>query len=286
MSKRRGFDYEVNAYRALKEYDISFGASPAGAASDRPDLEIKKDKKNLKTTGVELKLSPTAAGSLVLKYYGGKWSFDDPGDDPEKLLMIDMAKEVRLFNGYLNTRSSGWGKNTPLLQNDPANPRTKLVNGKKFSDYSVREKGKFYEMDIGNYGGANEVIINVPASKICDYYKAKKCSYMQVASHGFFILNGRDDFGLNKILSNRGLEKIPDFKNSVTARIRCRCQIKSTSKKDYQFVMTLDFQRATRSPYNLAPIMSARNVSIRKTKTSGGLLTENNMALLSAINGD
>ena len=41
---------EVNAYRALQEYDISFGASPAGA-SDRPDLEIKKDKKNLKTTG-------------------------------------------------------------------------------------------------------------------------------------------------------------------------------------------------------------------------------------------
>ena len=44
MSKRRGFDYEVNAYKALQEYDISFGASPAGAASDRPDLEIKKDK--------------------------------------------------------------------------------------------------------------------------------------------------------------------------------------------------------------------------------------------------
>tara|TARA_R100000664_G_C2737265_1_gene126467 strand:+ start:72 stop:932 length:861 start_codon:yes stop_codon:yes gene_type:complete len=286
MSKRRGFDYEVNAYRALKEYDISFGASPAGAASDRPDLEIRKDKKNMKTTGVELKLSPTAAGSLVLKYYSGKWSFDDPGDDPEKLLMIGMAKEVRLFNGFLNSRSSAWGRKTPLLQNDPANPRTKLVNGNKFSSYSVAEKGKFYDIDISNYGGASEVIINVPASKICDYYKAKKCSYMQVASHGFYILNGRDDFGLSKILQSQGLPKIPDFKNSVKARIRCRCQIKSVSKKDYQFVMTLDFQSAVKSPYNLAPIMSARNVKIKKSTNDDGLLTENNMALLSAINGD
>ena len=74
-----------------------------------------------------------------------------------------------------------------------------LVNGKKFSAYSVREKGKFYEMDIDNYGGPSEVIINVPASKICDsLHWSKKCSYMQVASHGFYILNGRDDFGLNK----------------------------------------------------------------------------------------
>lgn len=286
MSKRRGFDYEVNAYRALKEYDISFGASPAGAASDRPDLEIKKDKRKAKTTGVELKLSPTAAGSLVLKYYNGKWSFDDPGKDPEKLLMIDMAKKVRLFRGYLNSQSSAWGRNTPLLQNDPANPRTKLVNGKKFSSYTISQKGEFYKTDISNYGGQKEVIINVPAAKICDYYKAKKCSYMQVASHGFYILNGKDDFGLNRILQSKGMPKIPDFKNSVKARIRCRCQIKSVSKKDYQFVMTLDFQSAVKSPYNLAPIMSAKNVKIKKSKTDDGLLTENNQALLSAITGD
>ena len=286
MSKRRGFDYEVNAYKALQEYDISFGASPAGAASDRPDLEIRKDKKNLKTTGVELKLSPTAAGSLVLKYYNGKWSFDDPGDDPEKLLMIDMAKEVQLFNRYLNSRSTKWGRNTPFLQNDPRNPRTKLVNGKKFSEYSTSEKGKFYEIDISNYGGSGEVNINVPASKICDYYKVKKCSYMQVASHGFYILNGKDDFDLNRILQSRGMPRIPDFKNSVKAKIRCRVQMKSLSRKEYQFVMTLQFQSAVKSPYNLAPIMSATNVSIKKTKNNEGLLTENNQALLSAINGD
>ena len=98
MSKRRGFDYEVNAYRALKEYDISFGASPAGAASDRPDLEIKKGKKNLKTTGVELKLSPTAAGSLVLKYYGGKWSVDDHFIRTTVVANIHFIKFTLFFN--------------------------------------------------------------------------------------------------------------------------------------------------------------------------------------------
>ena len=40
--------------------------------------------------------------------------------------------------------------------------------------------------------------------------------------------------------------------------------------------MTLDFQRAVKSPYNLAPIISAKNVKIKKTKTDDGLLTENN----------
>jgi hypothetical protein len=62
--------------------------------------------------------------------------------------------------------------------------------------------------------------------------------------------------------------------------------MKSLSRKEYQFVMTLQFQSAVKSPYNLAPIMSATNVSIKKTKNNEGLLTENNQALLSAINGD
>ena len=163
---------------------------------------------------------------------------------------------------------------------------TGLESGIEYDQKALGEQGKFYEMDIDNYGGPSEVIINVPASKICDYYKAKKCSYMQVASHGFYILNGKDDFGLNRTLQSKGMPKIPDFKNSVKARIRCRCQIKSVSKKDYQFVMTLDFQSAVKSPYNLAPIMSAKNVKIKKSKTDDGLLTENNQALLSAINGE
>lgn len=78
---QQGFVYESNAYDALQKYSISTGGV-AGASHDKPDLTIQKGKK---TSGVELKLSPTAAGSLVLKYYNGKWALGDTGGDVKRV---------------------------------------------------------------------------------------------------------------------------------------------------------------------------------------------------------
>jgi hypothetical protein len=72
---------------------------------------------------------------------------------------------------------------------------------------------------------------------------------------------------------------IPDFANSVTAEIRVRCQLKSMSKADYQFVMTLQFKGAKTSPYNIAPTMSKDNVGIN-TKV---LVGKDNMPLIEAF---
>ena len=63
---QKGFEYEENAYKALQKFKISTGGV-AGASHDKPDLTVKNNQN--KTAGVELKISPTAAGSLVMKYF-------------------------------------------------------------------------------------------------------------------------------------------------------------------------------------------------------------------------
>ena len=96
---QEGFLYEENAYKALNKYKISTGGT-AGASHDKPDLTIQA--KGKKPTGCELKNSPTAAGSLVMKYYDGKWQFGDIGTDPEKEFLVDLATKVNRCQWYLS----------------------------------------------------------------------------------------------------------------------------------------------------------------------------------------
>ena len=275
-SNQKGFIYERNAYASLKKHGISTGAPPAGAASDRPDLEVQRGRSK---TGCELKLAPTAAGSLVMKYMNGEWSFGETDGDPEKDLLKFVGEKYHLLRNYMNNQSTRWGKQTPNLQNDPMNPKNKMVGKQKFSQYPIPQKKAFYESDIRKYGGQNEVKVLVPASFICDYYIAKGCSYLNVGTHGLYILNSTDDLGLNKQLLKMKKPMIPDFARSVTAEIRVRCQLKSMSKADYQFVMTLQFKGVKPSPYNLAPTMSKENVAINNRV----LLSKENMPLMEAF---
>lgn len=276
-SNQKGFIYEKNAYASLKKYGISTGAPPAGAAHDRPDLEVQKGKIK---TGCELKLAPTAAGSLVMKYMNGKWSFGETDGDPEKELLKFVGEQYKILENHMNNKGTRWGKNTPNLQNDPSNPKIKVVKGKRFSEYAIPQKKTFYTSDIEKYGGQNEVKVVVPASFICDYYISKSCSYLNVGTHGFYTLNGNDHLGLNKYLAKVKKPLIPDFGKSVTAEIRVRCQLKSMSKADYQFVMTLQFKGIKASPYNIAPTMSKDNVGINMRVLTG----KPNMPLLDAFN--
>jgi hypothetical protein len=111
---QEGFLYEEHAYKALKKYNISTGGT-AGASHDKPDLTIQaKVGRSMVTTGCELKNSPTAAGSLVLKYVDGKWAFGDTGDDsPEK----DFLKNLGMKAGLLKKMTSTYAGLEPMLQN-------------------------------------------------------------------------------------------------------------------------------------------------------------------------
>jgi hypothetical protein len=228
---QQGFLYEEYASKTLKEYGISTGVT-AGASHDKPDLALLYKKKQ---SGCELKISPTAAGSLVLKYMGGKWGFGEYKDDPEKYFLFELGKKYKLL-AELNKK---WGgKKVPHLQND--NSGKKIIVGAKTKDEA-------YKKDLAQYGGPNEVRLNIPAKGISDYYNTKQCEYINVGTHGFFLLNQIDPFDLNKKLSSMKAPPIPDFSNSTAAEIRCRCQYKGSG--DYQFVMTLQFKSTKKSPW-------------------------------------
>lgn len=257
---QQGFVYESNAYDALQKYSISTGGV-AGASHDKPDLTIQKGKK---TSGVELKLSPTAAGSLVLKYYNGKWALGDTGGDVEKEFLKALATKFKLLE-EMNTKGqygAKWRKSRPALQNDAAG-RKVLVG--------VKTKDEAYKKDLAAFGAQNEVHIPVPAAAICEYYIKKKCSYINVGTTGFYTLSGRDELGLNAALAKLHKAQIPDFAKSTTAKIRVRCQYKGGG--DYQFVMTLQFGAVQKSPYNLAPMQGTAGVIDKAKLAKDPLLT-------------
>lgn len=240
---QEGFVYERNAYSALKRFKISTGQT-AGASSTVPDLTVQRAGVS---AGVELKNSPTAAGSLVMKYYKSKWSYGEYSTDDEKKFIHDLAESKNLLREMNNSGKAGknWrDAGAPHLQNDSS--------GKKLTVPSTLSRDQAYTKDIAKFGGENEIYLDIPASAICDYYIAKKCSYINVGSHGFYTLNGKDKLGLNKILAKNKQPIIPDFANMASATIRVRCQYKG--KGDYQFVTTMQFNNVKASPYNLAPL--------------------------------
>lgn len=259
--KQEGFLYEENAYAALQKYDISTGGT-AGASHDKPDLTIQA--KGKKPTGCELKNSPTAAGSLVMKYYNGKWDFGDYAGEVEKEMLVAIAKKANLLREMNTSGTAGteWRKSEPILQNDRAGKKKLLVG-----DISkLKDRQRAYKKDISNFGGKKEIHIDVGSKAVCDYYITKKCSYINVGTHGFFTLNGQDDLGLNKKLKELGLEEIPDFAVNSKTIIRMRCQLKSTSQTQYQFSLTLQFSGVKKSPYNIAPLKAGTKSTIDVAK--------------------
>lgn len=253
---QEGFLYEENAYKALQKYKISTGGV-AGATHDKPDLTIQARGKK---TGCELKNSPTAAGSLVMKYHNGKWDFGDYRGEPEKEMLVSIAKKANLLREMNSSGPAGtqWRKNEPILQNDASGNKLLTIGDIK----SLKDRQLAYATDIVNFGGQNELHIDVGSKAVCDYYITKKCSYIDVGTHGFFTLNGRDDLGLNKKLKELGLPPIPDFGKSSDTIIRMRCHLKSKSKAQYQWSLTLQFSNVRKSPYNIAPIKKGTKSTI------------------------
>jgi hypothetical protein len=254
---QEGFLYEEKAYDALHKYGITTGGT-AGASHDKPDLTI-QNKKKIKT-GCELKNSPTAAGSLVMKYHKGKWGFSsDTKGDAEKEFMLALATKANLLKEMNTSGPAGvkWRGKTPALQND--------AQGKKML-VGFTDKKKAYDHDLKLFGSTNEVHIDVGGKAVSDYYNSKKCHYINVGTHGFFLLNSSDPLGLNKNLKKTGQNTIPDFSTSANCKIRVRCQYKGGG--DYQFVMTLQFYGVKKSPYNIAPLKAGSKSEIDIAKLS------------------
>lgn len=224
---QQGFQYEKNAADILKPLGIvPKNFSPAGAGSDIPDLMIQKGGQK---TGCELKITAASAGSLVMKYANGKWSIGNPKEtNDEKIFVMELAKEV----GVLDLIAKQW-KNEPYKFTNNPNLKAEIEGLDKRGIYS-KELSRF-----------KEIKGEIPATKIEDYYNKKKTYYVNVGTHGFYLL------GTKNPLKFKG---VPRFGQSAKAAYRARVQAKGGGAYQFTFEMSFSIPAGKKSPMNLAPI--------------------------------
>ena len=257
---QKGFLYEENVAKALKKKNwVKSDYKPAGASSDRPDLDIFIDGKEY---GCELKKNLASAGSLVIQHIGNKkYEFGDTSGKEEK----EFLKSIGMKAGVMRAIRSQW-KVEPFIQETRDEEWVARV---RKSGLSLRER---YSHDL-KY--CKDILFTLPSSAISDYYNIKKTYYLNVGTHGFYLL-GKDPAGLNKYAK----PKIPQWKDMHTAILRVRIQSKgvtnaaaleksrgwpSPGPQGYQITMEMQFKNVRPSPYNIGPV-SGKSATINQSK--------------------
>lgn len=239
---QQGFQYEENAARALEPYGVvPKGFKPAGSGSDVPDLMIKNVGPGQKPEGCELKITAASAGSLVMKWDAKTgWSIGNPNEsNDEKLFVMELAKEV----GIIDELNKMW-KNEPYKFT--SNPRVlKEIDG--------LDKRAKYSAELSRFKEIKGVI---PATKIEEYYNKKKTYYVNVGTHGFYLLGGKNPLNL---------DRVPRFGAAAKAGYRARVQAKGGGNYQFTFEMSFSIPSGKKSPYNIAPTIG-KSVSIDKDK--------------------
>jgi hypothetical protein len=247
MAAQQGFVYETNASNALKDLNfVPADFKPAGAGHDQPDLIIMKRGEK---AGCELKITDASAGSLVLKYIStdpksSSWSFFNErnlGENPEKDFIENVAQSIGLFN-ILNKE---W--------NAVPNKVDKSVASYAWHKEKIKDKSKeeLYKEDVANFKELNG---SIPTSHIEEYYNEKNTYYVNVGTHGFYMMGSNNPLGL---------KSVPTFASSANAKWRARVQYKGNG--GYQFTFEMSFKMIKKSPFNIAPI-SKGSVIILKEK--------------------
>lgn len=242
MAAQQGFQYEINAAKVLKPMGLvpkSF--VPAGAGHDQPDLmlEYKKIK-----AGCELKITAASAGSLVLKYdskdKNNPWKFGDVSeDDAEKYFIKNLAEEVGLFD----TIKKEW-KEIPFKREK--DDLWKSTAGKL-------SKKQQYERDRDTF---QDIRGEIPATKIEQYYNKKDTYYVNVGTHGFYLMGKKNPLKL---------KDVPTFGSSAKATYRARVQYKGSDNYQFTFEMQFSIPSSKKSPFNIAPV-DGNSVNIIKNK--------------------
>lgn len=231
MAAQQGFEYEKNTATLLKKYGIvPKGFTPAGAGSDQPDLALVH--KGI-TTGCELKITAASAGSLVLKYdildKTNPWKFGKiSDDDSEKIFISNLAKQIGLFSMIKKT----W-KEIPFKRDK--------------DDIWLATAGKLtprerYERDLATFP---DIKGEIQASEIENYYNTKKTYYVNVGTHGFYLLGSKNPLKL------KGL---PRFGSAAKATYRARVQYKGSNNYQFTFEMQFSIPASQKSPFNIAPV--------------------------------
>lgn len=252
MAAQQGFVYEENTTKYLKQFGLSDGIT-AGASHTRPDLMLTAHGME---AGCELKISPTAGGSLVIKAYANStphWRFGEiDHDETEKQFLADLAKQ----SGVLEEINRKW--ETPIYN---VSDRTAAWE-RQMLKIPLRKR---YEYDLKT---CPDIKMVLPSNAMTNYYNLKKTYYINVGTHGFYLLGNHDPLGLNARMEKLGKRLIPRFEDVCKITARVRCQSKGVTKADaaekskraigaqgYQFTFTIEFAlpKGT-TPYNIAPI--------------------------------
>lgn len=240
MAAQQGFQYEVNAANVLKPLRfVPKNFVPAGAGHDQPDLMLEHKKKK---AGCELKITAASAGSLVLKYDTKNkkkpWKFGDiKKDDDEKQFIADLAEEVGLFDII----KKEW-KELPFKRDK--------------DDLWDATAGKLtpqqrYERDRDTF---KDIRGEIAASKIEEYYNKKDTYYVNVGTHGFYLMGKKNPLGL---------KNVPTFGSSAKATYRARVQYKGGGNYQFTFEMQFSIPASKKSPFNIAPV-DGKTVTIQK----------------------
>lgn len=249
---QQGFLYEENVAKSLKKMNwVKPNYTPAGASSDRPDLDLFIGGVEY---GCELKKDLASAGSLVIHYLGnGKYDYGETDGNKEK----EFIKGLGESNRVLNVIKQKWGRYEPFIQKDR---NDKWVARVRRSGLVLKER---YDTDLKNM---RDIRFSLPSNTISSYYNIKNTHYLNVATTGFYLLGRLDPAGLNTYAD----PKIPLWDQMHTAELRIRIQSKGvtsatnneksrgwpfTGGQGYQITMEIQFKGVTKSPYNIGPIV-------------------------------
>lgn len=252
MATQEGFLYEENCAKALQKKNwVKKNYVPAGASSDRPDLDIYIKGKEY---GCELKKDLASAGSLVIHHLGGgEYQFGETEGHVEKEFLLGLGKQAKV----LAEIKKKWTKHHPFIQK---NRDQKWMNRVRRSGLGLRDR---YDKDVQM---CRDIYFKLPPATISKYYNLKKTYYLNVATHGFFLLGTKDPAQLNRGID----EKIPLWDHMHTSVLRIRIQSKgvtsaaakearsgwpSAGAQGYQITMEIQFKSVKKSPYNIGPII-------------------------------
>jgi len=242
MAAQQGFQYEINAANVLKPMGlVPKTFVPAGAGHNQPDLMLEHKKVK---SGCELKITAASAGSLVLKYDSSDkrnpWKFGDiKQDDAEKMFIKDLADEVGLFD-IIKTE---W-KEIPFKRDK--DDLWEATAGKLLPQQR-------YERDRDTFP---DIRGEIAASKIEDYYNRKDTYYVNVGTHGFYLMGKKNPLKL---------KNVPTFGSSAKATYRARVQYKGGGNYQFTFEMQFSIPASKKSPFNIAPV-DGKSVKILKDK--------------------
>ena len=248
-SARRGFEYERNVVKHLKKFKFVPSNFMPAASKNRPDIQLQNSRG---VGGCELKVSTkVGGGSVNFVHDRGKWRFETKYKLPEQQFLIKVAKKA----GFFDLLEQKWSE-LPLKRTPVTKDLQMLVGS------MTREQ--IYRTDLANFPSFS---FKVDPRVLEKYYVEKRAQYINVGTHGLYLLGTTDPLGMNRSLVERRMKKVPRFADVANMTMQVQVKNKGIGKW-HQFMIEGRFTipLTAKSPYNLGAI-DGNNAALILSKT-------------------